>query len=139
MGHFIDHGITKKDFKEIAFAPGPGGKQEKVILSVYTGKYDIGTIREGSLDVMSDKIDITKIKIVSITDPYPGWVYTARKGLDKVKVDKLRQAFEKLDFNKKKHRKILENANFIKVISSQDSDFDSVRQLALKAGLSFEE
>ena len=139
LGHFIDHGINKKDFKEIAFAPGPGGKQEKVILSVYTGKYDIGTIREGSLDVMSDKIDITKIKIVSITDPYPGWVYATRKGLDKVKVDKLRQALEKLDFNKKKHREILENANFIKVISSQDSDFDSVRQLALKAGLSFEE
>jgi len=33
----------------------------------------------------------------------------------------------------------LEAANFIKVIPSEDSDFDSVRQLALKAGLSFEE
>jgi len=139
LGHFIDHGITKKNFKEIAFAPGPGGKQEKVILSVYAGKYDIGTIREGSLDVMSDKIDITKIKIISTTDPYPGWVYAAREGLDSKKVNKLKHAFEKLDFNKKQHRKILENANFIKVISSQDSDFDSVRQLAFKAGLSFEE
>ena len=83
LGHFMDHGITKTDFKEIAFAPGPGGKQEKVVLSVFAGKYDIGTIREGTLDVVADKIDINKIKIVSMSDPYPGWVYAARKNLDK--------------------------------------------------------
>ena len=139
LGHFIDHGIAKKDFKEIAFAPGPGGKQEKVILSVYAGKYDIGTIREGSLNVMSDKIDITQIRIVSMTDSYPGWVYAAREGLDEKKVEKIKQAFEKLDFNNKYHHTILEAANFIKVIPSEDSDFDSVRALALRVGLSLEE
>jgi len=139
LGHFIDNGITKKDFKEIAFAPGPGGKQEKVILSVYTGKYDIGTIREGSLDVMSDKIDINQIKIVSMTDPYPGWVYAAREGLDEKKVKKIKDAFEKLDFNNKIHGAILQAANFIKVIPSDDSDFDSVRELALRVGLSLDE
>ncbi|MGD9279221.1 MAG: PhnD/SsuA/transferrin family substrate-binding protein, partial [Desulfobacterales bacterium] len=44
LGYFIDHGIQKTDFSEIAFAPGPGGKQEKVVLAVYAGKYDVGTI-----------------------------------------------------------------------------------------------
>ena len=139
LGHFIDHGITKKDFREIAFAPGPGGKQEKVVLSVYAGKYDIGTIREGTLDVVSGKIDINKIRIVSMTDPYPGWVYAARKNLDKKIVGKLKQAFGKLDFNIKKHREILEAADFIKVIDACDSDFDSVRQLAVRVGMCLEE
>ncbi len=139
LGHFIDHGITKKDFKEIAFAPGPGGKQEKVILSVYAGKYDIGTIREGSLDIMSDRIDINKIRIISYTDSYPGWVYASREGLDKKKVEKLKTAFLKLDFNNKNHSAILQSADFIKIIPSMDSDFDSVRQLAVKADLSYEE
>ncbi len=139
LGHFLDHGITKMDFKEIVFAPGPGGKQEKVILSVYAGKYDIGTIREGALDVVSAKIDINKIKVVSMTDPYPGWVYAARKNLDKKIVDKLKQALGTLDFNNKDHREILEAANFIKVIPSIDSDFDSVRQLAVRVGLSLGE
>ena len=139
LGHFMSHGITKKDFKEISFAPGPGGKQEKVVLSVYAGKYDIGTIREGTLDVVSGKIDLNKIRILSTTDPYPGWVYAARKNLDKRKVEKLKQAFEKLDFNHKNHREILEAANFIKVIDSSDSDFDSVRQLAVRLGISLEE
>ncbi|OQY50418.1 MAG: phosphonate ABC transporter substrate-binding protein [Desulfobacteraceae bacterium 4572_89] len=139
LGHFIDHGITKKDFKEIAFAPGPGGKQEKVVLSVYAGKYDIGTIREGTLDVVAGKIDINKIKVVSMTDPYPGWVYAARKNLDKKIVEKLKQAFGKLDFNNKDHREILEAANFIKVIDSCDSDFDSVRKLAARVGMTLGE
>ena len=139
LGHLLDHGITKMDFKEIVFAPGPGGKQEKVILSVYAGKYDIGTIREGSLDVVSAKIDLNKIRVLSMTDPYPGWVYAARKNLDKKIVDKLKQALGALDFNDKEHREILEAANFIKVIPSVDSDFDSVRQLAVKVGMSLGE
>jgi phosphonate transport system substrate-binding protein len=57
LGHFYDHGIRKEDFAEIAYAPGPGGKQEKVALAVYAGKYDIGSVREGTLEVVSDKID----------------------------------------------------------------------------------
>jgi phosphonate transport system substrate-binding protein len=137
LGHFLDHGITKADFKEIVFAPGPGGKQEKVILSVYAGKYDIGTIREGALDVVSAKIDMNGIKILAMTDPYPGWVYAARKNLDKKIVEKLQQALETLDFNHREHRDILEAAHFIKVIPSIDSDFDSVRQLTARVGVTF--
>jgi len=55
------------------------------------------------------------------------------------KVEKLKQAFEKLDFNDEKHREILEAANFIKVIDASDSDFNSVRQLAARVGISLEE
>jgi len=135
LGHFIKNGITKTDFREIAFAPGPGGKQEKVILSVYAGEYDIGTIRSGSLNVVSGKIDISKIRVIATTDPYPGWVYAARKDLDIKIVEKLSQAFGKLDFNHKNHREILEAANFIKVINSSDSEFDPVRQLAAGLGI----
>jgi len=135
LGYFIDHGIGKMDFRQIAFAPGPGGKQEKVILSVYAGKYDIGTIREGSLNVVADKIDINKIRIVSMTDAYPGWVYAAGKNLDIKIVKKINRAFGKLDFNNKKHEKILKTADFIKVIDSCDSDFNSVRQLVAKVGM----
>lgn len=139
LGHFINHGITIDDFKEIDFAPGPGGKQEKVILSVCAGQYDIGTIREGSLDVVADKIDINKIRIIAMTDPYPGWVYAARKDLDKKTVTKLREALEKLDFNNRNHHEILKAAHFIKVIASSDSDFDSVRRLTARLGISLEE
>jgi phosphonate transport system substrate-binding protein len=29
LGEFYDHGIRREDFAEIAFAPGPGAKQER--------------------------------------------------------------------------------------------------------------
>ncbi len=139
LGYFMDHGIKKKDFKNITFAPGPGGKQEKVILSVYAGEYDIGTIREGALDVIAGQIDINKIKIIAMTDPYPGWVYAVRKNLNQKIVSKLKKALLSLNWNDQNDRKILKTANFIRVISSDDSEFDSVRRLATRLGINLDE
>ncbi len=139
LGYFIDHGIKKKDFKSITFAPGPGGKQEKVILSVYAGEYDIGTIREGALDVIADQIDVNQIRIIAMSDPYPGWVYAVRKNLNQKIVDKLKKALLSLDWNNENDRKILKTANFIKVISSNDAEFDSVRKLAKRLNINLDD
>ncbi len=138
LGYFIAHGIKKKDFSEIAFAPGPGGKQEKVVLAVYAGKYDVGTIREGTLNVVADKIDINEIRVIANTRWYPGWVYAAGAGLESKIVKKIRKALLKLDFNQKEHRQILEAADFIRVIPSDDRDFDPVRELAARVGISLD-
>jgi len=138
LGHFIAKGIQKTDFSEIAFAPGPGGKQEKVVLAVYAGKYDVGTIREGTLNVVADKIDINEIRVIANTRWYPGWVYAARAGLEPRIVKKIRKALLKLDFNQKEHQQILEAADFIRVIPSEDIDFDSVRELAARVGISLD-
>ena len=139
LGYFIDHGINKKDFKSITFAPGPGGKQEKVVLSVYAGEYDIGTIREGTLDVIADQVDLNQIRIIAMSDPYPGWVYAVRKNLNKKIVNKLKKALLSLDWNNENDRKILKTANFIKVISSNDAEFDSVRKLAERLNINLDE
>ena len=138
LGHFIAHGIQKTDFSDIAFAPGPGGKQEKVVLAVYAGKYDLGTIREGTLNVVADKIDINEIRIIANTRWYPGWVYAAGAGLEPKIVEKVRKALLKLDFNRKEHQHILEAADFIGVIPSDDRDFHPVRELAATVGISLE-
>ena len=138
LGHFIDRGIQKTDFSEIAFAPGPGGKQEKVVLAVYAGKYDVGTIREGTLNVVADKIDINEIRVIANTRWYPGWVYAARAGLEPKIVERIRNSLLKLDFNRKAHQQILEAADFIKVIPSDDRDYNPVRELAVKVGISLD-
>jgi len=135
LGHFIEHGLTKSDFREIAFSPGPGGKQEKVVLAVYAGKYDIGTIREGTLNVVSDKIDIKEIRVVASSRWYPGWVYAARKDLAPEIVEKIKKALLKLDYSRKEHRQILQTAEIMGIIPSGDKDFDPVRKLAAKLGM----
>jgi phosphonate transport system substrate-binding protein len=137
LGHFFEHGLTKSDFSEIDFSPGPGGKQEKVVLAVYAGKYDIGTIREGTLNVVSDKIDINEIKVVANSRWYPGWVYAARKDLSSEIVEKIKQAFFKLNFSRKEHRQILQTARIMGVIPSVDKEFNPVRRLAANLGMVF--
>ncbi len=82
LGLFFEHGILKKDFSEITFMPGPGGQQEKVALAVYNGRYDIGSVREGMLDLVADKIDLSQIRVLAHTPYYPGWMYAHRKELD---------------------------------------------------------
>lgn len=135
LGLFMSHGIRKEDFNEIAFAPGPGGKQEKVVLAVYTGKYDVGSIREGTLGVVSDKIDVSKIRILAYTPWYPGWLFAARADLDEGIVEGIRRAFMKLDDNKPEHYRILSRAGFSGIIPSMDRDYDPVRTLVLQMGI----
>ncbi len=139
LGYFAANGIQKSDFSEISFAPGPGGKQEGVVLAVYAGKYDIGTIREGTLNVVADKIDTSEIRVIAKTPLFPGWVYAARAGLDSEIVKKIKTAMLKLDYNQKKHKRILEAAHFTRIISSDDHDFDPVKELAATVGIRLEE
>ncbi len=132
-GLFLDHGLALNDFKEVAFA---GGRQENVILGVYAGLHDIGSIREGSLDVVKDKIDINQIKVIANSIWYPGWVYAYSSRLSQDKIDKIRNAMLKLDYkNNPQHRQILDAAKFIGFVPSDDRDFDQVRELSKKVGL----
>ncbi len=129
-GLILDSGLRKEDFSEITFAPGPGGKQEKVVMAVYSGKYDVGLIREGTLNILKNKIDLKQIRVLASSRWYPGWVYAARKGLDPALVEKIKKALLALNMNNPEDRAILEKAGFVKVIPAQDSDFNAVRRLA---------
>ena len=130
LGHFLENGLKRSDFAEIAFAPGPGGKQEKVVLGVLSGRYDVGSIREGTLDVVSEQVDLSQIRVLDTTRWYPGWVYSARKGLDPNIVRKIKAAMLALDPDRADLRPILDNAAIKAIIPSKDSDFDPVRELA---------
>lgn len=135
LGLFLKHGITANDFSDIGFAPGPGGKQEKAILAVYAGKYDLASIREGSLDIVKDKISLDKLRILAHTKAYPGWVYSARKGLSPDIIKKISKAMFKLSMNNPEQAKILSTAGMRGIIPAKDSDYDSIRELASQLGL----
>ncbi len=135
LGLFYDSGLQIPDFAQVDFAPGPGGKQEKVVLAVHAGAYDIGTIRKGTLDVVAEKIDLSDIRVLAVTQPFPGWVYSARKGLDPAVVHSIGQAMFALNFNREAQRKILSAAGVRGIIPAVDKDYDLVRDLAHKLGL----
>jgi phosphonate transport system substrate-binding protein len=132
LGHFVDHGLNLEDFREVVFA---GGRQENVILGVYAGLHDIGSIREGSLRVVEDKIDINQIKIIDNTRSYPGWVYAYSPRLTNETVEKIREAMLRLDYENPDHKALFDAARFIGFIPSSDQDFDPIRELSHKVGL----
>ena len=129
LDHFLTHGIAKKDFRSITFAPGPGGKQEKVVQAVYLGEADIGSIREGTLTLVRDQVELDAIRVLANTRRYPSWVYAARKGLDPDAVEAVKQALLDLDPDIPAHRRMLEMAHFQGIIPATDADFDSIRRL----------
>jgi len=135
LGVFLEHGLTREDFSEIAFAPGPGGKQEKVALAVFAGRYDIGSIREGTLDIVKDTIDVDQLRILAHTPWYPGWVYAARKGLPDKTIAKIRQALLDLDLAHPRDQEILDRAGFKAIIPSSDADYEPVRALMRTIGV----
>ncbi len=139
LGHFFDHGIRKEDFSEIAFVPGPGGQQEKVVLAVYRGRYDIGSVREGTLDLVADKIDLSQIRVLAHTSYYPGWMYAYRKDLDPKVLSAIKGAFLKIDCMSPEYRPICDSAHFAGIIAAEDSDYDSIRELATKLGIDLNE
>ncbi len=139
LGHFFDHGIRKEDFGEIVFVPGPGGQQEKVVLAVYNGRYDIGSVREGTLDLVADKIDLSQIRVLAYTPYYPGWMYAYRQGLDPKVLSAIKGALLKIDCLSPEDRSICDAAHFAGIIPAEDSDYDSIRELAAKVGIDLSE
>lgn len=129
LGHFVANGIRKQDFAEIAFAPGPGGKQEKVILSVYSGKYDIGTVRNGSRALLEDRIDLAQIRVLAQSRKYPNWVFAARKGLSQDVQRKIKEALVSLSPNIGGQAAILEAARIRSIVPASNADFAPVREL----------
>ncbi len=135
MGLFMENGLSLSDFDEVAFAPGPGGKQEKVVLAVNAGAYDLGTIRKGTLDIVRNKTDLDQIRVLAETRSYPGWVYSARKGLDPAIVDRIARAMFRLSMADQREADILRTAGVRGIISAQDADYNPVRQLADRLGM----
>ena len=130
LGLFMSQGLDLNDFAEVAFAPGSAGRQEKVVLAVYAGRYDIGSIREGTLEVVADKIDVRLIRVLADTPWYPGWVYAVRRGLAPELAARIGQALIDLDPDRPEQQRVLDAAQFQRIIPSADADFDPVRDLA---------
>lgn len=136
MGFLLSQGISEQDLAEIAFAPGPGGKQEKVVLAVHAGRFDAGMIREGTLKVVADKINVAQIRILANSAWYPGWVLSSRKELDPLVVRRIGEALQALSYDLPAHRQLLDLADAKGFIAIEDAAFDSVRELMAQLNIS---
>jgi phosphonate transport system substrate-binding protein len=135
MGFLSSQGITERDLAEIAFAPGPGGKQEKVVLAVHAGQYDAGMIREGTLAVAAETVNVAEIRVVASSPWLPGWVFSARRDVDPEVVAKITTALLALSYDQPEQRRILDMAEAKGFAASDDASFDRVRELMASLNL----
>ena len=61
--------------------------------------------------------------------PYPGWVYSARKGFDSGRLAVISRALLDLGRGGPDAAPILEAAHFTGIIPATDADYDSIRDL----------
>lgn len=93
------------------------------------------TAFEGALNLLADCINLADLRVVATTPWYPGWVFSARAGLDPQLLNTIQTALLKLDPQNPEDRNILEAADLTGIVAAQDRDFDSVRELAERLGL----
>jgi phosphonate transport system substrate-binding protein len=140
-GHLIPRGGLEamgiqvdKDFKEIIFAGG----HDASVLAVKARKVDLGATWEGVLQRVIDKGLTTKeeVQVIWKSAPIPRSPVAARGDLDGSLIQKIQQAF--LDMPQKApeafkqfEAKWEKNKGYVKV---NDSDYDYIRQIAIKLG-----
>jgi phosphonate transport system substrate-binding protein len=85
--------------------------------------------------VETKKIDTEKVAVFWTTPPYVDYVWTIRAGVDKATVDKITQAFLKLDYNKPEDKKLLDLHRTKGYIAAKDQDWKAIEEAAVAAGL----
>ena len=131
----LDHGLNPMlDRVTIDFASGPHPQQE-VLSAVYTGEFDAAFIGEDAYAEEAKNIDTTHLRVIGTTHEYPGWLFAARKGLDKAILEKVRDAMLRLAPENAGHREVLLSMNTHRIVPAEDRDFQPVLNLANRLGL----
>ncbi|MBU4304462.1 MAG: phosphate/phosphite/phosphonate ABC transporter substrate-binding protein [Candidatus Omnitrophica bacterium] len=133
QAYALDNGIDLKT--DCMITEAPENKQEKVIMAVYNRETDFGCIRNGMLNVMKDKIDLSQLKIFAETPRYPAWVLSYNSRLKPKVVSEIEQALLKVPEGLLKEVELPgKPTGFVKAI---DSDLDSIRKVADKVNIAY--
>ena len=123
----------ERDFSRFSFS----GAHDATAAWVGAGRVDAGALNFLVWDklVRSKKINTDKVIIFWTTPPYVDYVWTVRGGLGKGLVEKISQAFLKLDYQNPEHKKLLDLHGTKGYIPAKDSDWKGIEKAAIAAGL----
>lgn len=123
----------EKDFSRFSFS----GAHDATAAWVEAGRVDAGALNFLVWDklVETKKVNTDKVIIFWTTPPYVDYVWTVRGGLGKQLVEKISNAFLKLDYNNPEHRRLLDLHRTKGYIRAKDSDWKGTEDAAIVAGL----
>lgn len=123
----------EKDFAKFSFS----GAHDATAAWVEAGKVDAGALNFLVWEklVKTKKVDTNKVRVFWTTPPYVDYVWVVRGGIDKNLVDRIRQAFLKLDYKNPQHKKLLDLHRTKGYIPAKDSQWKGIEEAAVAAGL----
>jgi len=105
-----------------------GRRHDEVVFKVYGGKVDAGFVKEATLKTVANLVDISKIRILARTEPFPNWCFTSFPQTDKEVVQKIKAALLKLNPNDPKHAAILSGMGVGSFVEVSDKQYNSIRR-----------
>jgi len=123
----------ERDFSKFSFS----GAHDATAAWVEAGRVDAGALNFLVWDklVETRKVDTGKVIVFWTTPAYVDYVWSVRGGLDRALVDRISKAFLKLDYNNPEHKKLLDLHRTRGYIPAKDSDWKSIEEAAVAAGL----
>jgi phosphonate transport system substrate-binding protein len=123
----------EKDFSRFSFS----GAHDATAAWVEAGRVDAGALNFLVWDklVETKKVDTSKVVVFWTTPPYVDYVWSVRGALDKGLVEKISQAFLKLNYQNPKQRQLLDLHRTKGYIRAKDEDWKGTEEAAIAAGL----
>lgn len=123
----------ENDFKNVAFS----GAHDATVAFVASGKVEAGVLNASVWDklVEQKKVDTGKVRVFATTPPYFDYNWTVRGDLDPALVQKLKDAFLKLDPANPQHKELLALQRATRFIPTSRENYDGIEKAARSAGL----
>ncbi|MCX7776578.1 MAG: phosphate/phosphite/phosphonate ABC transporter substrate-binding protein [Armatimonadetes bacterium] len=116
-------------------------REDRVVAAVALGRAKFGFIREGTLELLSGIIDLSKVREVSKTYPYPNPCFVCLPDVlrrRKKIVMELKEALLKLNEPSPENKRILSLAGWAGITEEvSDKEYDVVRQLLTELNLPY--
>lgn len=123
----------ERDFSKFSYS----GAHDATAAWVEAGRVDAGALNFLVWDklVETKKVDPSKVVVFWTTPAYVDYVWTVRGGLDRGLVERITQAFLKLDYGRPEHRKLLDLHRTKGYVPARDEDWKGIEEAAVSAGL----
>jgi phosphonate transport system substrate-binding protein len=126
--------VPERDFSKFSYS----GAHDATALWVQAGRVDAGALNMSVWEklVETKKVDTSQVFVFWTTPPYVDYNWTVRGDLDKGLVDKIKQAFLKLDPSNPEHTKLLELHRATRYVAVESEDiFQPIEEAARQGGL----
>jgi phosphonate transport system substrate-binding protein len=126
--------VPERDFSKFSYS----GAHDATALWVQASRVDAGALNMSVWDklVETKKVDTSQVFVFWTTPPYVDYNWTVGGDLDKGLVDKIKQAFLKLERSNPEHAKLLDLHRATRYVAVESEDiFQPIEEAARQGGL----